>query len=78
MPELTDTKVEAAPAADPAARIEDDDDDESDDTIPDLEDAGMLDFIFNLHGANYNTALMPSASGADVVKHLSRLDSRRQ
>lgn len=42
MPELAETKVEAAPAADPVARIEDDDDDESDDTIPDLEDAGSF------------------------------------
>lgn len=44
MPELAETKTEAAPvaAADPVARIEDDDDDESDDTIPDLEDAGKL------------------------------------
>lgn len=46
MPELAETKTEAAPvaAADPVARIEDDDDDESDDTIPDLEDAGKLIF----------------------------------
>lgn len=44
MPELAETKTEAAPVAvtDPVARIEDDDDDESDDTIPDLEDAGKL------------------------------------
>lgn len=48
MPELAETKTEAAPvaAADPVARIEDDDDDESDDTIPDLEDAGKLFFLF--------------------------------
>ena len=35
MPEL-----EKAPPAEAEARIEDDDDDESDDTIPELEDAG--------------------------------------
>lgn len=42
MPELAETKTESAAvvAAEPVARIEDDDDDESDDTIPDLEDAG--------------------------------------
>lgn len=42
MPELAETKTESpvVAAAEPVARIEDDDDDESDDTIPDLEDAG--------------------------------------
>lgn len=42
MPELAETTIEspAVVADEPVARIEDDDDDESDDTIPDLEDAG--------------------------------------
>lgn len=42
MPELAETQLETpAPAAEPVARIEDDDDEDSDDTIPELEDAGM-------------------------------------
>jgi len=41
MPELAETQLETpAPAAEPVARIEDDDDEDSDDTIPELEDAG--------------------------------------
>lgn len=42
MPELAETQLETpAPAAEPVARIEDDEDEDSDDTIPELEDAGM-------------------------------------
>lgn len=42
MPELAETQLESpAPAAEPVARIEDDEDEDSDDTIPELEDAGM-------------------------------------
>jgi len=41
MPELAETQLESpAPAAEPVARIEDDEDEDSDDTIPELEDAG--------------------------------------
>lgn len=40
MPESTsDVKIESVPDLE-APRIEDDEDDDSDDTIPDLEDAG--------------------------------------
>lgn len=46
MPELAETQLESPPpppppAAEPVARIEDDEDEDSDDTIPELEDAGM-------------------------------------
>lgn len=42
MPELAETQLDSSPppAAEPVARIEDDEED-SDDTIPELEDAGM-------------------------------------
>jgi len=41
MPELAETQLETpAPAAEPEARLEDDEDEDSDDTIPELEDAG--------------------------------------
>jgi len=41
MPELAEIQLESpAPAAEPVARIEDDEDEDSDDTIPELEDAG--------------------------------------
>lgn len=48
MPELAETQLEtpAPPPAEPVARIEDDEDEDSDDTIPELEDAGM--YIVNL------------------------------
>jgi len=42
MPELAETQLEnpPPPPADPVARIDDDEDEDSDDTIPELEDAG--------------------------------------
>jgi len=43
MPELSETQLEnpaPVPAAEPVARIEDDEDEDSDETIPELEDAG--------------------------------------
>lgn len=44
MPELAETQLEnPAPAAEPVARIEDDEDEDSDDTIPELEDAGTYE-----------------------------------
>ncbi len=48
MPELAETQLESpAPAAEPVARIEDDEDEDSDDTIPELEDAGMYNENIN-------------------------------
>jgi len=41
MPELAETQLEnPTPTLEPVARIEDDEDEDSDDTIPELEDAG--------------------------------------
>lgn len=50
MPELAETQLEtpAPPAAEPVARIEDDEDEDSDDTIPELEDAGMYCYFDNV------------------------------
>lgn len=48
MPELAETQLESPPpAAEPVARIEDDEDEDSDDTIPELEDAGSYYFYRN-------------------------------
>lgn len=64
MPELAETQLETpSPApAEPVARIEDDEDEDSDDTIPELEDAGLC----------LNKCLSPFGSDRQIRFHFDR------